>query len=349
MESKGNVIISPLLAHSIVNQAELIKKLVEELGYRAVYQTTISSHDVRRDENVAFLWVRLALAEFLGGVTSVYMNCKKPKAIYVTIEGVPTKGNVLYSPLKNLEFIANSNFTAECLSTVGFKVVDVIHHGIDIEECEKAIKAAPKKWGFLKDRCKDRCKVLYVGRNDPRKALSKLSTAINMVNETHRDRVVFIIYSEESAGNLFKQENVIFLPMFGRHSHVDVLALMAYCDYLVFPSVSEGFGLPVLEANAVGRPAIHCWFPPLNEFSNDYFNFVWDYETKELVKCGLSQYWIFHQYPDEILAESIVAAIDTFFESKERYEEYCEKAKEHARQWDYRKVYRKLLGHLKLT
>ena len=45
----------------------------------------------------------------------------------------------------------------------------------------------------------------------------------------------------------------------------DVVALYRSCDVVMFASTYEGFGLPILEAQAVGRPLITSDLPPMNE------------------------------------------------------------------------------------
>jgi len=338
---------------SVSTQAQLIKKLIESKGVPVVFKNHIGINDVYSAESKALLWFTLPLVEFLTTDAPSYMLARdrvgKPAAIYVTIEGVPKRANVNCSPLPSLDFIANSQFTADMLAQAGLRVIDVIHHGVDLDEVDKALKTCEplaKKWD---ETFKDRCRIIYVGANNPRKGLTKLSQAINIFNSTHKDKAVFILFTEPTAQQLFNQENVVIIPEFGRRGHVDVLRMMAAAHFLVWPSMSEGFGLPVLEANAVGRPVIHCMYPPLSEFSSDEFNYVWDYDDRVLVDGKLSQYYVFHDYPEEVLAEALKDAVDTYLNDHATYEEYCAKAREHASNWDYRKVYPKLLDYLKVT
>jgi len=344
------VLISPLLATSILNQAELIKKLLQQKGFDVLYKTTISTYDIRNDNVYATLWISLCTIQHIGDAVWPFIYSRKPKAVYVTIEGIPTKANVLYSNLPKLAFIANSNFTAMCLKDVGLTVIDVVHHAIDKDQCEAAMKAAEPLRKKFENQFKDKCKLLYVGRDDPRKALNYLAEAMRILIEKGRRDFVLILHAPKSVreklqfledyGCLYYHGDFGSLPMIG------VLRLMHACDYLVFPSRSEGFGLPVLEANAVARPAIHCWFPPLSEFSSKDFNFVFDYIEERFVKCSGGQYWIFHEYLPEMLADMIAWAIDIWKNSKQEYEEYCVKAKEHAWRWDYRIIYPRLLYYL---
>jgi len=290
------VIIVPLIASSIINQANMIKKLIEKAGYECELKSCLRLQDLRDPDNYGFLYFTLATVSFLSGHTYVMLENKlrfhKPMALYVTIEGVPTKANIHNSNMPKLDYIANSNFTKECLERQGLRVIDVVHHAVDMDLCDKARELSSLTRRTLDHQFGDRVKILYVGRNDPRKNLQTLSRAIDMVNERSKDKYVLLLHSDPNAKELFKQENVVQIGMFGSRDYQYVLSLMAACDYVVFPSRSEGFGLPVLEANAVGKPVIHCWFPPLSEFSSKDFNFVFDYVEERLVNQGHVQYWV---------------------------------------------------------
>lgn len=52
-----------------------------------------------------------------------------------------------------------------------------------------------------------------------------------------------------------------------RPSHKQLLALYSTCEAFIFPSLSEGFGWPVIEAQACGAPVIAGSFEPMPEVS----------------------------------------------------------------------------------
>lgn len=344
------MLISPLKAVSILNQCNLIRKLLALKGYDSEYKSTISIYDIRNPDNIAFLWVTLATSQFVGDAVFPYLYANdmgKPVGVYVTIEGLPTRANIVHSNLPRLEFIANSLFTATNLRRVGLKVIDVVHHAIDPELSEKAMKEGGEVRKWLESEYPGKVKFLYVGRDDPRKALSKLAEATRIL-KGKRDDFVVLLVTNEGAREKFKDLPVRFLWPFGSQPFKRILSLMAGVDYLVFPSVCEGFGLPVLEANSVATPVVHCWFPPLSEFSSKEFNFVFNYEDEVLVRCGRAQYWIFHDYPPEWLAGMMDYAIEVKKNDPGEYEDYRVKARRHAEEWDYRKVYPRLLKHLKV-
>jgi len=66
------------------------------------------------------------------------------------------------------------------------------------------------------------------------------------------------------------------------------------------------------------------------------------------VNQGNAQYWIFHDYPEFIIAEVVKDAIRIYQQSKAEYDEYCQKASEHAKKWHYKRVYPKLLRYINI-
>jgi len=342
------VLLSVLYATSTMNQANLIKRLIEEKGYEAEYKSTITLYDMKDPEVHGVLWFQLATVPFLSDAVVPYIMGTKPRAIYVTVEGIPTKATVIHSNIPRCSFIANSHFTADCLKRAGLRVLDVVHHAVDPVAVRQAKTMVDHYRKQFDEKYGDRVKFLYVGRNDPRKALSKLSLAVDILNQEGVRDWVLLLHSEESAKSLFNKDNCDFVGHFGTLKYHEILAMMGAVDYIIFPSVSEGFGLPVLEANAMGKPVLHCWMPPLSEFSSEEFNFVWEYTDRQFVNQGNAQYWIFHDYPEFIIAEVMKDAIRIYQQSKAEYDEYCEKAEQHAKKWHYKRVYPKLLRYINI-
>jgi len=344
------VYISPLQADSMLNQANLFKKLLQECGYEGMFKSTITVEDLNQDDVAGAIWFQLASINFIGDAIVPYILGRKPKVLYVTIEGALTKGNVVHSNIKRCEFVAVSNFVKECLQSVGLKVRNVVHHAIDWKLCGEIHKRNLIQRRQIQQYAKDKVKFIVVARDDPRKNLKGLTEAIKILNQKgyEKDYVVFLI-SDDSAKYKFQGiNNAILIKSFGGSAHEFVLGYIASCDYLIHPAFSEGFGLPVLEANAVGIPCIHADYPPLNEFTTPDFNFMFSYIDKQAVKCNMYQYWIFHIFTPDMLAEMIAYAIDVYKNSKDEYQEYCAKAREHTKDWDYHVKYIELMKELKL-
>jgi len=345
------VYISCLQADSMINQAQLFKKLLEQKGYRAIFKSAIATHELHQDDVIGAIYFQLATINFLSNAIITQLLSKKPVVIYVTLEGIPTKGNVLHTNMNRCEFVAVSNFVRECLENAGLRVRRVVHHAIDWELCGKMIQQNQWQRRELENIAKDKVKFLVVARDDPRKNLKGLAEAMEILNNKgYKDKYVVFLITDDSAKTKFNNiTNAVILRKFGGAPYELILGYMSASDYLIHPSFCEGFGLPILEANACGVPVIHVDAPPMNEFSSADFNFLFNYIEKQPVKANLYQYWIFHLFTPRMLAEMIAYAIDVYENCKDEYEEYRIKAREHTKDWDYKVKYLELLRELRIT
>jgi len=343
------VLINPLQADSMINQANLFKRLLEESGYEVEMKSTISLVDLEDDSVKGAIWFQLASIPFINEAVVTYLLSNKPCVLYVTIEGVPKRGTVAHSNIPRCQFVAVSHFVKDCLKSIGIKVRRVIHHAIDWELCGKIDKYTRIEQKIVENKAKDKVRFIVVARDDPRKNLKGLADALSILEKKglSREFVVFLITNDTAIEKMNGLNNVVFLKPFGGSDHKTILGYMKACHYLIQPSFCEGFGLPVLEANALGIPAIHCDMPPLNEFTTPDFNFMFNYIDRKLVKTE-SQYWIFHVFPPEFLAEMIEYAIDVFKNNKDEYNEYCVKAREWTKNWDFHIKYVDLMEELRL-
>jgi len=347
----GYLVICPTRAIPFKNQANLIASLAREKGYRVKFIDYISLREIKDEDYSHFLWITIGCIEFLGNALwpNIYAQDAYPnkrRLVYCTIEGRPT--GMIHNPnYRQVPVVAVSNFALKKMEEGGLKVLDYVHHAINTKVCRKVAKDRPfrKK---LEEEYGDRVKFMLIARDDPRKGIEKLREAIKIVDEKCSGEYVLLLITPRSVKKKVVSENVVFLHEYGKLPYLQLLKWMASIDYGIFPSQLEGFGLPLLEFNSVGRPVLHAWIPPLTEFSSEEFNFVWDWYDLVPIECGWSQEWFLFDYLVEDLAEAIVEAIRVYKESKEEYDEYCAKAIEHASKWDYHKVYPKLLSFLGL-
>lgn len=146
--------------------------------------------------------------------------------------------------------ISDSKHTTERLKSAGFKKeIKTIPLGVDLNSISSA------QMGL------DKSDVIYVGRLLNHKNVDLLVKAIFIVKKFHQ-KVLCKIVGEgperPKIENLIKRlgltRNIkIIDPL---NSHVDLYSLMKASKMLVLPSVREGFGLVILEANAAGIPVI---------------------------------------------------------------------------------------------
>ncbi|RJO59016.1 glycosyltransferase family 1 protein [Candidatus Parcubacteria bacterium] len=159
--------------------------------------------------------------------------------------------------------IAVSRSTAKDLKklfNIKSQKVDVVYNGYDVEKIplKRSNQETLAKFKLPKRY------VLFVGTLEPRKNVISLMRAFKMLldkNPECRDAILVIAgqvgyHSEEVMQKILDlglKRNIRYL---GYVSHNEKVELLKNCSAFVFPSLYEGFGLPVLEALALGAPTI---------------------------------------------------------------------------------------------
>nr|WP_314427499.1 glycosyltransferase [uncultured Erwinia sp.] len=108
----------------------------------------------------------------------------------------------------------------------------------------------------------DKGYLLYTGNNRPHKNIPALLAAFAELRKT-QPGLSLVLVGHTAAS---QQEGVIY-P--GFVSDEQLVALYQHARAFVFPSLYEGFGLPIIEALANGCPVIASDIPAFREFAND--------------------------------------------------------------------------------
>lgn len=124
---------------------------------------------------------------------------------------------------------------------------------------------------------KDRGYLLYTGNNRPHKNIAALLAAFAEVRRTQPAlSLVLVGHRADTA-----QDGVIY-P--GFVSDAQLVALYQHARAFVFPSLYEGFGLPIMEALSNGCPVIASDIPAFREFENDNIHYFTLGDSAALVK-----------------------------------------------------------------
>lgn len=123
--------------------------------------------------------------------------------------------------------------------------------------------------------------ILFVGTQEPRKNLQKSIESFRSFKEKYKTDHKFVVVGNTGWGEKanINQKDIINL---GRVDEELLPALYSGCDAFLFPSLYEGFGLPVLEAMACGAPVITSDNSSLSEISGDAAILIDPHETYEI-------------------------------------------------------------------
>lgn len=133
--------------------------------------------------------------------------------------------------------------------------------------------------------------VLYVGTNKPHKNLMRLVQAWNTVQreDTSRHALVIAGYWDErypEAKQITEKMNLSGSVFFaGPVDDSDLPALYTGATLFVFPSLYEGFGLPVLESMACGTPVACSSTDALAEVAGDAASLFDPLDTPGMADC----------------------------------------------------------------
>ena len=282
-------------------------------------------------------------AEYMLLYREMTLHYQIPIVYYTMIEGRPRRVHIRPWMIRDVEFTTVSKYVKEKLAEVGLRVKDVVYHGLLKETIEEAEKLTPIARKHLRKMHKDKIIFGVLSHTHPRKGLDKLASAVKILSEKRKDFIVHLVSSNKAEKLVMDTPNIYLDTVYGNRSRTEIFAFLGAIDYLIVPSYCEGFCLPIVEANAMKTPAIHCSYPPLTEVSDLENNIVFEYEHKEFVNTGEGIEYEYHIYDEKELANAMDEAIDLIKNNKEEYEEKSIKVSEYASNFDAEKLYPKLL------
>ena len=184
------------------------------------------------------------------------------------------------------------------LFSINSKKIEVIHEGVelpggaDVEGYCKLYQPVKKKYDITSDY------FFSLGTLEPRKNIGLVLDALRQILEKNpevlRNKEYLIagvkgwkfqdIFDKIDEVNRISQAKIgsDFVRYLGYIPHADKFPLMACSLFFVFPSLYEGFGLPVLEAMKLGTPVISSNISSIPEVTSDAALLINPEDTAEM-------------------------------------------------------------------
>lgn len=269
---------------------------------------------------------------------SLYTSLKsydKDVAFYTTIEGTPDPELMRPWIPSTVSPIANSRATAKHLQSAGLTVSDIVYHGVDVEMFDMVRNSNVKV---------DKDYVVFgiVAFSHRRKGFDSLEKIIQMALGKLPQARFHIISDDIALERFSKYSNVFVENTFSLLPRIEILQRMANFDFYISTSYAEGFCLPILESQALGKPCIHADYEPLSEISHQD-NLKVPVKRTENIRLEEGVIYKFHYYDEKEMFERVIEACDMYLNNKEKYEDLSQKLIEHARKFDIVHMYKPLV------
>lgn len=265
--------------------------------------------------------------------------------IYTTVEGRVPRRYVQRWMQRDLAIIANSRYTERRLTEAEIPVIKTVPHGVVMEDVASAARLRQTARKQLEKVLGDGVYFVVVASAQPRKGHDIFAVVVQKVRSECKECKFYILTQPGAMGYYSGLDGVKVDTRFGNLGRIEVLSLIAAADWYVQPSLAEGFGLPVLEAQAVGTPVVHLAYEPLTEHSHP--DNIWvPYEQVVYDPMGEGIEYELHTYKTDEFAKALLKAYDMTINKRDDYKALRKKVAEHAKKYDAERVYKELFDSL---
>lgn len=179
--------------------------------------------------------------------------------------------------------------------TLDEKKTRVIHHGFNQERFSTPIEAPEKSRILTSYGLQDQGYILYVGALQPRKNLIRLIEAFGLLKASAPEAKLVLAGERAwlSAPIIALWESSPYrddILLTGQIPFAHLPALYQGARCFAFPSLFEGFGIPILEAFASGTPVLTADNSSLPEVAGDAALYADAFDTGKIAE-GLLQLW----------------------------------------------------------
>ena len=210
--------------------------------------------------------------------------------------------------------------------------IEVIHHGFDAEIFQKKYSAETTNKLLESYKLKAKSYLVYVGAIQPRKNLEILIESFEKIKKESsgwRTDLKLVIAgapawkAENTLQKITASEFKNDIIVTGNLEFEKIAMLYQNAKIFVFPSLYEGFGIPVLEAMAAGTPVVCARNSSLVEAGGEAALYFKTKDSNDLAVC-----------------------INKIIENETLEKEFIQKGFEHARKFSWEKCAQETLDYL---
>jgi len=315
MSHKNILLITGSGMASVYNESLKIQSVFHDKGYPCdlVFFNKSSPQRTRVKTYDLGIWWTPFLPLFISP-QKYWLNLQKCRLAlsYYVIEGL-VKGVEAWRSWLNWQYIVTpSTFVRSNLERMGVQVREVIPHQI------WASMPVNHEYGRIwRDKFpRNKRILLYNGSQIERKALPKLRKAIDLLS-TKRSDFLMVFHTD----NVSIPHHTLVRDLHGVNTVVEcefphipiesAFAKMFYSDIIVHPAITEGFGLPVLEALNLGKTLVCINAYGVNEIANPKNSFMVMKVTETVLEWKSYIAFRVCDYNPQDLADQITLALES--------------------------------------
>jgi len=168
--------------------------------------------------------------------------------------------------------------------------ITVIHHGFDTKLFQGRVSQEESEKVLATYNLKPKTYLLYVGAIQPRKNLGVLIEAFEKIKSNNPELKLVLAGApawqyEDTLEKISQSKFSKDIVVTGTIPFTDLPVLYQNAATFVFPSLYEGFGIPVLEAMASGTPVILANNSSLPEVAGDAALYFETENSDDLANC----------------------------------------------------------------